>query len=161
MAIKDTTKKPYIVDRDEEVFVGLDLPIVRGDVGDGYFASTSTTLEAVKNNIKNLLLTEAGERIMQPDFGLNLRRLLFEQMTDDLIIVIEEEIVNKMNFWLPFVNLEDIQIFGIDEETSVDKNTISIKVVFNIQQDPTTLSSVQVNLNQTGGDSTPVSDNIY
>ena len=66
-----------------------------------------------------------------------------------------------MNFWLPFVNLEDIQIFGIDEETSVDKNTISIKVVFNIHQDPTTLSSVQVNLNQTGGDSTPVSDNIY
>ena len=51
MAIKDTTKKPFINDRDENIFIGLDLPIRRGDGVEGYFASTSTTIESVKNNI--------------------------------------------------------------------------------------------------------------
>ena len=113
MAIKDTTKKPFINDRDENIFIGIDLPIRRGDGVDGYFASTSTTIEAVKNNIRNLLLTEAGERIMQPHFGLSLRSVLFEQMDGDLDLEIQEDILNKLNFWLPFVNVEDIQIFGI------------------------------------------------
>ena len=73
MAILDKTKKPYIADRDNKVFIGIDLPIRKSDGSEGYFASTSTTIEAVKNNIKNLLLTERGERIMQPFLGLNLR----------------------------------------------------------------------------------------
>ena len=57
MAIKDTTKKPYIVDDDSNIKVGIDLPIRRDDLKDGWFASTTTTIEAVKNNIRNLLST--------------------------------------------------------------------------------------------------------
>ena len=161
MAIKDTTKKPFTNDRNENIFIGLDLPIRRGDGLDGYFASTTTTIEAVKNNIRNLLLTESGERIMQPDFGLSLRNVLFEQMNEDLIFRIEEDILSKINFWLPFVTVEDIQIFGVNEVSGIDKNSISIKVVFSIKRDPTTLSSIQVNINQTGGDITPVAGGEY
>ena len=57
MAIKDTSRKPYIQDNDTNVKVGIDLPIRRGDNLDGFFATTSTTIEAVKNNIRNLLQT--------------------------------------------------------------------------------------------------------
>tara|TARA_Y100000401_G_scaffold93504_1_gene79787 strand:+ start:775 stop:924 length:150 start_codon:yes stop_codon:yes gene_type:complete len=48
MAIKDTSRKPYIQDNDTKVKVGIDLPIRRGDDLDGFFATTSTTIEAVK-----------------------------------------------------------------------------------------------------------------
>ena len=78
MAIKDTSKKPYIQDNDTRVKIGIDLPIRRGDDLDGFFATTSTTIEAVKNNIRNLLQTEEGERFFQPNLGLSLRSLLFE-----------------------------------------------------------------------------------
>ena len=71
MAIKDTSRKPYIQDNDTNVKVGIDLPIRRGDDRDGYFATTSTTIEAVKNNIRNLLQTNEGERFFQPNLGLN------------------------------------------------------------------------------------------
>ena len=104
MAIKDTTKKPLIEDRDTNIFVGLDLPIRRGDGKEGYFASTSTTIEAVKNNIKNLLKTDKGERLMQPNFGLNLKSYLFEQITNELILLIQNDIVDTFRVWLPFVN---------------------------------------------------------
>ena len=48
MAVKDTSKKPYIVDNDTNIKVGIDLPIRRDDIKDGWFASTTTTIEAVK-----------------------------------------------------------------------------------------------------------------
>jgi len=162
MAIKDTIKKPFTRDRDTNVFVGLDLPIRRGDGRDGYFASTTTTIEAVKNNIRNLLLTEAGERIMQPDFGLSLKNVLFEQVDDSLVMAIQDEIVNKVNFWLPFVIIKDIIIREMDTDgIGYDKNTISIKVIFSIKQDPTTLNSIQVSLTSIGGETSTISGDGY
>ena len=55
MAIKDTKRKPFIVDNDENVFVGIELPFRKSDGPEGWFSSTTTTIEAVKENIKNLL----------------------------------------------------------------------------------------------------------
>ena len=86
MAIKDTSKKPFIEDRDDNVFIGIDLPFRKSDGIEGWFASTTTTIESVKNNIRNLLSTSAGERFLQPTLGLNLRRFLFDQMTEELYI---------------------------------------------------------------------------
>ena len=83
MAIRDTAKKPYIQDNDTNVKIGIDLPIRRGDDRDGFFATTSTTIEAVKNNIRNLLQTDEGERFFQPNLGLNLKSVLFEEISDD------------------------------------------------------------------------------
>ncbi len=48
MAIKDTSRKPYINDNDTKIKIGIDLPIRRDDDNNGFFASTSTTIEAVK-----------------------------------------------------------------------------------------------------------------
>ena len=73
MPIKDTSRKPYIIDNDTNIKVGIDLPIHRGTGADGFFATTSTTIEAVKNNIRNLLQTEEGERFFQPNLGIGLR----------------------------------------------------------------------------------------
>ena len=98
MAIKDTSRKPYIQDNDTKVKVGIDLPIRRGDDLDGFFATTSTTIEAVKNNIRNLLQTEEGERFFQPNLGLNLKRNLFEQITSENLVGIQDSILDKLNF---------------------------------------------------------------
>ena len=50
------------------------------------FYNYSTTIEAVKNNIRNLLQTNEGERFFQPNLGLNLRQLLFEHITNENLI---------------------------------------------------------------------------
>tara|TARA_R110000824_G_scaffold224611_1_gene412289 strand:+ start:1199 stop:1651 length:453 start_codon:yes stop_codon:yes gene_type:complete len=149
MAIKDTTKKPFIEDRDTNIFVGLDLPIRRGDGKEGYFASTSTTIEAVKNNIKNLLKTDKGERLMQPNFGLNLKSYLFEQITNELILLIQNDIVDTFRVWLPFVDIKELKVIP-GPGGDVGDNTLNINIVFNIKQDPTTLASVQVLIDNGG-----------
>ena len=145
MAIKDTSRKPFIQDNDTKVKVGIDLPIRRGDDLDGFFATTSTTIEAVKNNIRNLLQTEEGERFFQPNLGLSLRSLLFEHITEVNLIGIQDTILDKIEFWLPFVEVRDIQVLSRNDTTDIGVNQIRVKIDFNIKQDPNTLDSVTLN----------------
>ena len=125
MAIKDTTRKPYIEDNDENIFIGIDLPFRKSNGVEGYFASTSTTIEAVKNNIRNLVNTHQGERLMQPQLGMNLRKYLFEQFSDETTFSIQNDIVD-----------------------GVGKNTMNVTIVFNITQDPNTLESVSIEIGE-------------
>ena len=142
MAIKDTSRKPFINDNDTNVKIGIDLPIRRDDGLGGFFATTSTTIEAVKNNIRNLLQTNEGERFFQPNLGLNLRQLLFEHIKDDNLLAVQDSILDKFEFWLPFVEVRDIQISTTDNNSSVLTNEIKVKILFNIKQDPNTLDSI-------------------
>jgi len=142
MAIKDISRKPFIQDNDTNVKVGIDLPIRRGSDIDGFFATTSTTIEAVKNNIRNLLQTEEGERFFQPNLGIGLRTVLFEHITDESLISIQNTILDKMELWLPFVEVRDIQVLSRDNTTDIGTNEIRIKIDFNIKQDPNTLDSI-------------------
>jgi len=145
MAIIDNSKKPFIQDRDENIFIGIDLPFRLSNGAEGYFASTESTIDAVKNNIRNLLQTNKGERFLQPTLGLNLRRYMFEQYTDELHFTIEDEIVETVSFWLPFVEIQDLEI-NMNENDEISKNKLNIKVLFNIKRDPNTLESVQVEI---------------
>ncbi len=147
MAILDTSKKPFIQDRDNDVFIGINLPFKKSEGSEGYFLSTTTTIEAVKNNVKLLLSTDKGERIFQPNLGIGLRRFLFEPITGETTLAIQNEIVDTFNFWLPFITIRDIQV----ETTSADgtnPNQISINVIFNLDKDPNTLESVQVQIGE-------------
>ena len=146
MAIKDTSKKPFVEDRDSNIFIGIDLPFRKSDGSEGWFASTTTTIEAVKNNIRNLLSTHEGERYLQPTIGLNLRKFLFEQFTDELRLQIENDILDTLEFWLPFIQVKNLEIEMSSASDSTGKNTLMINVLFNITRDPNTLESVQVEI---------------
>ena len=141
MAIPDRRVKRFVEDRDTRVSVGLDFPVAR-QAGDnmGYFATTKTTMDAIKNDVKLLLMTQRGERLMQPFLGMDIRRFLFEQTTDDTAIQIENDIVDTFQTWLPFVQLQDIDVDLGDQ----DRNQIKINVTFNIRNAPTELQSVGV-----------------
>ena len=141
MAIADTRKNRFIDDQDSRVSVGIALPFGRQPGGSrGYFATTDTTIDAIKTDIKNLLSTERGERLMQPLLGMNIRRFLFEQITENTVIQIENDIVETFGKWLPFVQLHDINV----DIGNQDRNQIKINIVFNISNTPNDLQSVGV-----------------
>ncbi len=144
MAIRDTSRKPFKEDNDTKVKIGIDLPIRRDDGLGGYFASTSTTIEAVKNNIRNLLQTEEGERFFQPNLGIGLRKILFDHITEENLFGIQDIILDKLQFWLPFVEVRDIKVLSRDDTTDIGMNEVRVKILFNIKQDPNTLNSVSI-----------------
>ena len=144
MAVQDTSRKPYIVDNDYNVKVGIDLQNRRDDGEQCWFASTSTTIEAVKNNIRNLLSTNQGERLMQPRIGINLREILFEQVNEENIVGIQNSILDTFKFWLPFVEVRNIELLTTNDDTTIHSNEIRIKILFNLRQDPNTLDSITI-----------------
>ncbi len=144
MPILDKRKNQFIEDKDKRVSVGIDFPFARVPNQDGYFKTTKTTVESIKNNIKLLLQTEQGERVFQPTLGMNLKRLLFEQITEDTTIEIENNIVDTFERWLPFVDLRDIQI-------NTDNNQVNINITFSIKRTSASLESVSVTLGGVGG----------
>ena len=140
MPILDRRNNQLIEDKDTRVSVGIDFPFARIPNQDGYFATTKTTIESVKNNIRLLLQTQKGERMFQPNLGMGIRRFLFEQITEDTQVQIENDIVDTFATWLPFVELREINV-DLSEQ---DRNKINIKIVFNIKRAPNTIESVGV-----------------
>ena len=158
MAVKDTSKKPYIIDRDDNVKVGIDFPFSVSGNGSGAVASTSTTIEAVKNNIRNLLQTNPGERLMQPNLGVELRGILFQQIDESTLIAIQDIILDSVEYWLPFVEIQDIQI--IEDNQNTDTNKIAVKILFNIKQDPNTTDSVVVDFSSDINSDTSINTSV-
>ena len=148
MPILDRRKDRFLEDQDTRVSVGIDFPFGRVGNGDGYFKTTKTTVDAIKNNIKLLLQTNQGERMFQPNLGMNLKNLLFEPMTEDLTIQIENNIVDVFERWLPFVELRNIDI-----ENKNELSQTKINIEFNIRRAPNSLESVQVTFDGGGGGS--------
>jgi phage baseplate assembly protein W len=158
MPIPNNKTNQFINDKDTRVSVGIDFPLGLVPGGDGYFATTKTTIESVKTNIKLLLQTNQGDRLFQPNLGMNLKQLLFEQASDETNIQIENNIVDVFELWLPFVQLQNINIDRRD-----DVNQININIEFNISRAPNSLDSVQVTFDN-GGDGAPsstTSDGAY
>ena len=142
MPILDRRTNQFVEDKDKRISVGIDFPFARVPNGDGYFKTTKSTIDAIKNNIKLLLQTERGERVFQPNLGMGLKRFVFEQITADTTIEIENNIVDVFETWLPFVDLKDIQI-NIDSENQTN-NKIGINITFSINKAPGSLESVGI-----------------
>ena len=142
MPILDRRNNQFVEDQDTRVSVGIDFPFGRVPNQDGYFKTTKTTIESVKNNIRLLLKTEKGERLFQPNLGLALRRFLFEQINEDTNILIENEVVDTFEKWLPFVEIRELDVNT--QPINSDRNQIKIKVTFNIRRAPGSLESVGV-----------------
>ena len=97
--------------------------------GNGVFNQSYSTEQQALSNLKNLLLTVKGERVMQPSFGTNLQRLIFEQSVDDLANEIETELQESINYWLPYIIIQNIDITAVP-----DTYTIRISLTISVTE---------------------------
>jgi|SRR5210317_1426574 len=93
--------------------------------------------DAVKESLKNLILTNKGERLMQPNLGGNIKAMLFENITPATLKLIEEQIRETINLYEPRVDLIDVVV-----TSNLDDNVVSVQIEFYISsnQQPLTLS---------------------
>lgn len=83
--------------------------------------------EAVKESIKNLILTNRGERLMQPLIGGNVQAMLFENNTPAIIKLIQEQIKTVIREYEPRATLIDVIV-----RSSIDESTVEVDVYFYI-----------------------------
>jgi len=92
---------------------GLNFPTGE-DTTNGYFSKVSGN-RLLMNNLKQLLLTEKGERIMLPNYGVNIRRYLFDPFDEDTFLGIQEEVLEAIATNLPNARVVKFGIYGLDE----------------------------------------------
>lgn len=115
-----------------DVAVGIKLPFSR--TSGRLFDLSYSTQEQALSNLKNLILTRQGERIMQPLFGTNLQDSLFEQNDDLLKSSINDSIINAVDFWLPYITIEELNIetvLSVGNSKEEHGVTISMQVSVN------------------------------
>jgi phage baseplate assembly protein W len=91
--------------------------------------STKIDAEAIKQSIRNIILTNKGERPFEPNFGSNLRRYLFENFSLITKDQIETEIRTAINTFEPRVIIADLEVKDFPE-----RNAINIHLVVLIKQ---------------------------
>ncbi len=112
----------------DRVAIGITLPFQKGN--NGYFAQSYQTIDQIKSNIRNLLLTKRKERLMHPTFGTALYEALFEQNTDDLEIKVQNSIEESIARWMPFVSIEEIIVD--QSNTNRDRYSFDISLSFRV-----------------------------
>jgi len=91
------------------------------------FQSVYTVPVQVRENLKTLLLTQIGERYMQPEFGTNLLAILFEPNVSELKEDIQDTLVSAISRWLPYINIDQIEITtNEDDPTLVHQVIVSL-----------------------------------
>lgn len=117
--------------------LGLTYPLQLGN--SGYFETTTDVLTQVKTNLKNLLLTQRGERMFQPNFGCDLALVIFELQTDDGLADVTAIIQTAVQNWMPFVRVN-----GVLVKRDEDNNKIAVSVSFTLLSNNITDSIVLV-----------------
>jgi phage baseplate assembly protein W len=107
------------------------LPLIVDDV-DGPYRLIRDYTSLAKQNLKMLLLTVPGERIMDPEFGVGLKRYFFEQNSPRTYTTINDRILRQTQRYLPFINLNTIDFSVPENDLDLYPHDLSISIHFTI-----------------------------
>ena len=102
------------------------LPL-RLDSSDG-FTMIKDIKTLIRQNLKMLILTDPGDRVMEPDFGAGIKTYLFENFGTDTPAQIDNKIREQVSIYLPSVSVERIDFSATDIESS----RLGISIIYSI-----------------------------
>jgi len=123
MPIPQTTRVNPL-DLQKNIAIGVSLPF---NGPSGPFNKTYSTKEQIKSNLINLLLTNKGERVFNPEFGADIKKVLFEDITEDTSALIQNLITTNVNYFIPEINVVDVVV-----DPNEDNNSYNIVVKYNL-----------------------------
>ena len=105
--------------------VGVKLPFS----SDSVFTSTYTSRDAIKTNLINFFLTAKGERYLNPTFGSEIKRFLFENVTSQNIKLTDAAIRQELKIFFP-----RIVPLSIETNADPDRNTLQFSMSYTVKQ---------------------------
>lgn len=139
----------------KERYVGIKTPLSNIQ-GDQIFDMHTSPIDQLKDNLKNLLLTNAGERLGLYNFGSDLSSVLFEYTADDTLeSEIVERIKSSVDQFMPGIEIRAVSKvdLGKSEKSSLNKKglaKIKLRIEFDIPSVRITNQAIEVDLD-TGG----------
>ena len=120
------------LDLRKNIAIGVSLPFK------GPFKSTFTTAVQIKSNLINLLLTAKGERVLNPNFGCNIKKQLFENINAGTEQKVINSIIEAVNTFIPEIQLLNIVVNPNTDFNAMDV-TIDYKIIISNTKDKVTI----------------------
>jgi phage baseplate assembly protein W len=98
----------------------------------------------IRNNLRQLLLCEKGERVMLPDYGVSIRKFLFEPLDEITFFLIRTEVLRALSKYFSIVRVVNLGVFSTDQY--VAKNQIIIRLTLQILDESLDIFDVEVNI---------------
>jgi phage baseplate assembly protein W len=137
--------KYNVTDIKENDYKVLGVSINETSTSNGAFAVNFTSINQAKSNLQNLILTRKGERLMQPEFGCDIWKIIFEPIIEgDIESKIEKSILDAVNTWLPYLNIDTI-LFDYDEN-DIDANRLQLEIQFSLKSNSNVGASVIIDI---------------
>lgn len=105
------------------------LPLQYDKAQDGIYGLNKTLADTIKQNLKMLLLTNPGERIMNSDFGVGMKKYLFENDTEEVRLRLISRINEQIKKYLDYVKIEEI---NISEPNSNEENLMFVNIRYSV-----------------------------
>jgi phage baseplate assembly protein W len=128
-----TLREHELAYRDQvEVLINPRTPLKLSTNTSQLFVMNKTAQDAVGDNLKNLLMTNRGERVMQPDFGANLKAILTEYGTAGFESECMRRIKQSVKKYLPYVGLSKMAMQKIETPASDGLTVLSITIEYTV-----------------------------
>jgi phage baseplate assembly protein W len=133
------------LDLDYKLAVGVSVPFVGSIISgsDAVFSSTYTTTEQLRSDIINYILTNKNERVLNPNYGSDLRRYLFSNITQESSDInlglndLQKSLTSGIQLNFPNVNVKEVNI-----TPDYDVNTVNIKISYSFMNSPTSTINI-------------------
>ena len=111
------------INLNKNVTIGIAIPFSAPSA----FINTYDFKEQLKYNLINFLLTNKGERILNPNFGTDIRKQVFNQMDGDIYDILINEIKDAIRLYFPPITIEKLEVVP-----SYDQHIITINLFYKI-----------------------------
>lgn len=134
--------------------MGINLKFPLRSFRKGFFEMNNTTRDAIREDIKILLLTKKGERVVNSTIGTNIPILagqLFEPaIKEDLEPEITIEVKQALATWMPYVTLESLEVFTSAEAPrgiALEETQILVVMEYLVNNAEAMRDSIQLTVN--------------
>jgi phage baseplate assembly protein W len=128
----------------KEVY-GLTFPLGLEKNNGGFFKKNSG-INLIRQSVKQLLLTEKGERLMLPNYGCNLRKFLFQPLDENTFTAIKEEIRNSFSNYIVGAKIVKLAVFPTGDTGPAGGNSMQVILTLELDADELRVFDVEVNI---------------
>jgi phage baseplate assembly protein W len=126
MAVQVAYQHP--LDIDKRVAIGVSIPFN----GTAVFNPIYITNEQIKSNIINFILTNKGEKLFQPNYGADLRKMIFENIDVNTLKTLEIKLINDIQDTFPNVEVQSL-VFSLP---TYQEHALELNITYSFFNNP-------------------------
>ena len=117
-----------------------------GSRSTGGYLFKQAGIDLIKNNLKQLLRTEKGERVMMPNYGVSLRKFVFQPMDQQTFEELTQEVQSAISKYATGVKIIKLAVVRDDRTGFEDLGSLIVKLSLELRELENQVISLEFNI---------------